>query len=114
MKKYCYLPVIIVFRVTGFHFNETGNDQLRPIDVYPGQHFVLSCGIEDRPDLKYYWMKNGHEMPGENNSKLIFDPFQEKDVGYYSCRIIGTEGEMLTKLMQLKVGKINLSHFISF
>ncbi len=66
---------------------------------------MLSCGIDDREDLEYYWLKNGNEMPGENRSKLIFNSFEAKDEGYYSCRVIGAEGELLTKVAEIRLGK---------
>ncbi|XP_065059828.1 mucosa-associated lymphoid tissue lymphoma translocation protein 1-like isoform X2 [Rhopilema esculentum] len=91
----------------GLVLNDTRNDALKPMDVFPGQHFVLSCGVDSLPGLAYYWMKNGQEMPGENGCRLIFDPFKPEDVGFYSCRVVGPEGHMLTKLMQLRVGDLS-------
>ena len=75
------------------------------MNIYPGQHFVLSCGLDELPNVNYYWLKNGIEIHGENRPKLIFDPFRLEDEGYYSCRVVSQEGDMLTKLMHLKAGK---------
>ena len=66
---------------------------------------MLSCGMDDLPNVNYYWLKNGREIPGENRPKLIFNPFCPEDEGYYSCRVVGQDGDMLTKLMHLKSGK---------
>ena len=94
--------------LAGFGPSLLRNDALEPMNIYPGQYFKLSCGVEDLPNLNFYWLKNGREIPGENRPHLIFNPFRPEDEGYYSCRVVGQEGDMLTKLMHLKVGKLAL------
>ena len=86
---------------------------MEPREVYPGQYFVLSCGVDDLPNVSYHWLKDGSEIPGENSPKLVFNPFWPEDEGYYSCRVVGQEGDMLTKLMHLKVGKWSLRRITS-
>ena len=75
------------------------------MNVIPGQYFVLNCGVENLPNASYYWLKNGENMPGENRPQLIFNPFRPEHEGYYSCRVVGPDDDILTKLMYLKVGK---------
>jgi len=94
----------------GHTSNVLRNDALEPMNIYPGQYFVLSCGMDDLPNVNYYWLKNGKEIPGENRPKLIFDPFCPEDEGHYSCRVVGQDGDMLTKLMHLKSGGAELEN----
>ncbi len=79
-------------------------DQLPPIKILPGQYYQLSCGIEEREDLQYYWLKNAQEIPGENHSVLLFNSFQSENEGYYSCRVVGADVNFLTKVVELRVG----------
>eukprot|EP00794_Sanderia_malayensis_P009826 gene9825-10834_t len=78
-------------------------DQLPAIKILPGQYYQLSCGIEERPDLQFYWLKNAQEMPGENRNILVFNSFQVENEGYYSCRVVGADMRFLTKVVELKL-----------
>lgn len=98
-------PSLSLFCQLGPSSNASRNDALEPMNVFPGQTFSLSCGVDESPDLSFYWLKDGREMPGQNRPKLIFNPFRPEDEGYYSCRVIGQERDMLTRLVYLRVGK---------
>ena len=37
--------------------------------------------------LFYQWLKDEHELQGENNSTLILDPLKVQDFGFYKCEV---------------------------
>ena len=101
---FCSYKVMFVFMIFVFIVRQDENNTMTRT-VYPGERFRLTCDDDNRPYLLYQWFKNGYIIPGANYKDLEFNPFQHGDEGYYTCRMTGPDGDLLSRLTQLQLGK---------
>ena len=71
----------------------------RTIMVFMGQSFELTC---NQPAHTYQWYRNSYPLPGCGSPRLLFNPFNRADEGYYCCLIDDGRQQMFTELAFLK------------
>ena len=52
-----------------------------------GSRVEFHCTVKGCQQVLYRWFKDGQELPGKDNSTLIFDPLEVRHFGFYYCEV---------------------------
>ncbi|GAB5561519.1 MAG: hypothetical protein SynsKO_31660 [Synoicihabitans sp.] len=64
-------------------------EQPEPQQVGVGDDLTLTISVETEPNLTYQWMRNGHPIPGADQSTLELSNLRVADAGFYRVKVTG-------------------------
>ncbi|XP_076007136.1 mucosa-associated lymphoid tissue lymphoma translocation protein 1 isoform X2 [Genypterus blacodes] len=61
--------------------------QPQSVALISGHNLRLSCSAVGKPPVQYQWFKTKEEVPNSVSQDLIINTVQQKDAGFYICRV---------------------------
>lgn len=84
------LPTFYATRCNSRHITISFADvQMQPVyqERKEGSRVKFRCRYHGNEKVRYYWLKDGTTIYGQNSSTLVLNCVELRDFGYYECRV---------------------------
>ncbi|XP_055367155.1 mucosa-associated lymphoid tissue lymphoma translocation protein 1 homolog isoform X8 [Betta splendens] len=84
--------------------------QPQSVALVSGHNLRLSCHAVGKSPVQYQWFKTKEEVPNSSCPDLVISPVQQKDAGFYICRVNCGDSFEFSQWAQVDVLNVAMSY----